>query len=405
MAEKKTEKLHMLEVEKDVSNLKDHTHLQSSTFTLIFAISISLASVLTYSCFLSMATYFKDKFNPDMYNTAIFYDNVGSLIGLLLYKQIAQRVAAGRLIMSLIVANLICSVAIMIIGETMTKSFLKILIGSLVVFIVGFSGNLLQCSSINIFFQYDHKVKSFYNGGFALSGITTTTVAMIQTNFVSETDIFRSAFYYMIFHATICVGVFIISWKYFQQHPEHNICYPSIENSEYRVSKVTLSHTFKKVYPILVSLFFIFFMSIAMPVLCALGLKLGIDNRPSLTIQIVYLIYHISDLIGKISYSWLKLENLTAAHSLTLSKIFLIVIPILALSGSDIASLRDNWKITVTLIMLEGSSKGYLNSCYYHLASCRVSQPHLSNTSYLCLISLIVGMLYGSFINMVGTSN
>ena len=238
-----------------------------------------------------------------------------------------------------------------------------------------------------------------------MSGVTSTTVAMIQIYFVSETEIFRSAFYYMIFHAIICVGAFVISWKYFQEHPEHNMCYPSIEKSEDGVSKVKLWHTFKKVYPIVTSLIFTFFMGIVMPVLCALGLKLGIDNRPSLTVQIVFLIYDVSEFIGNISYSWVKLENLTAAHTLTLSKIFLIVIPILALSGSDIASLRDNWKITISLIILEGSSKGYLNSCYYHLASCRVSQPHLSNTSYLCQISIMVGMLYGSLTNIMATSN
>ena len=135
------------------------------------------------------------------------------------------------------------------------NSFLKILIGSVVVFFVGLNGNLLQCSAINICFQYDHKVKSFYTGGFALSGVTSTTVAMIQIYFVSETEIFRSAFYYMIFHATICVGAFVISWKYFQKHPEHNICYLTIEKSEDGVSKVKLWHTFKKVYPIVTSLF------------------------------------------------------------------------------------------------------------------------------------------------------
>ena len=406
MKNKKTETLHLFEVEKKHLILNHHTHLQSSSYTLIFAISISFVSVFTFCCFLSMATYFKDKFNPDMYNKVIFCVYFGSVTALLIYKQIAERVAAGRLIMSLIAANLICSVAILIIGETMQKnSFLKILIGSVVVFFVGLNGNLLQCSAINICFQYDHKIKSFYTGGFALSGVTSTTVAMIQIYFVSETEIFRSAFYYMIFHATICIGVFIISWKYFQKHPEHNICYPSIEKSDEGVFKISLWHTFTIVYPLLISISFIFFMGIVMPVLCALGLKLGIDNRPSLTVQIVFLIYRISEFISNISYSWLKLENLTAAHTLALSKIFLIVIPILALSGSDIASLRDNWKITITLVILEGILKGYINSCLFNLASCRVSQPHLSNTSYLCQIFLMVGMLYGSFTNMVGTSN
>ena len=105
MVNKKTETYHLLEVEKNHPKLINHTHLRSSTYTLIFAISISFVSVFTLCCFLSIATYFKDKFNPDMYNTVIFCVYFGSVTALLIYKQIAERVAAGRLVMSFILGK------------------------------------------------------------------------------------------------------------------------------------------------------------------------------------------------------------------------------------------------------------------------------------------------------------
>jgi len=61
----------------------------------------------------------------------------------------------------------------------------------------------------------------------------------------------------------------------------------------------------------------------------------------------------------------------------------------------------NHWMYTMTLSAMAGFLTGHFNSLLFYTSSVRAGPVHLDNASLIMVTSLLVGLLYGSTVNLV----
>lgn len=272
-------------------------------------------------------------------------------------------------------------------------------------FLVGAFGSYLQCSMTALSFKYGEKAISIFNGGFSLSGICTTAIAILDLSFLSDSTVFEQVVYYELFQIFATASVAMISIFYFRTYPEDKY-FSSLEseaeqgNQDYIVEPSIWS-TFNLIYPVVLTMFFNFTITMSFCPVMLFTMGTGWKNE-SMAQQVILMVFNVCDFLGKLLYTRVTLEGTMRNHLLSLSKVLFVVLPCLSSGSLRVHQLENVAWLTLTASALFGWLNGYLNCSLFHIASLRVKPRHRNNAAYLCVVSLMLGFLYGSLCNLFG---
>ena len=389
--------------------VKENEKLHDRPFTnklhYSFFLLGGVSCVLVFNCFLSMENFWTTKYGPNSMNKVIFGLNVGGITGFLSYPYISRCLAPFVLVCFAPLILLICSVWAIAIGELMVEmGNIKTLSCYLVAFLVGTIGSFLQCCLTTLSFKYGQKAISIFNGGFSLSGICTTAIAMMDLSLFTNSTVFEQAAYYEGFQMVATTLVMVVNILYFRAYPTDKFLPNGSAETEECTSQSpppSLTSTFKQTYPLLFTMFFNFTVTMSFCPALLFAMGAGWKNEP-MAQQIILMIFNLCDFLGKLLYTKYTMASTMKNHGLALSKISFLVVGCFATGTHRIQGLAGNCWITFISSSIFGILNGYLNCSLFHVVSLRVGKQHRSNAAYLCVVSLMLGFLYGSLCNLLG---
>jgi hypothetical protein len=160
--------------------------------------------------------------------------------------------------------------------------------------------------------------------------------------------------------------------------------------------------TFNKI----LALFFCLILcySITMSCFPVLTLAIGkewLGDNLDLNSAYISVLFNTFDLLGKISYKWIKMKDNFLIYIVSLSRLLLVVGYILA-SDSDFKGkmVKQQWFGYMLLIVLSYSN-GYFTTVAYVLATLRCDNKQKKTSGYLMTTSLFLGLVYGSLISAI----
>lgn len=391
----------------------DHSRRKTSLVSNVFFLLSGVSCVLVVNCFLSMEQYWTSRYGANTLNVLLFGINVGGFIGFFAYPYLAIKISTAGLSIFSPLFLLVCSFLAILIGEViegpnLVKSVFCVMNG----ICVGIIGTFLQCCFTSLSFKYGKKEISIFDGGFALCGILTTLIAMANLIFFKDSSTFMQTVYYCIFQLIATCVIILVSVVYFDNYPEDKFVESLNQKEGENIRPApedtlsdgpSLTSTFKLIYPLLFSMGFNFAVTMSMCPVILFGLGMGWENV-SMGQQVTLIVFNSSDFVGKLSYAWLPLTDTLANHLLALAKIVFPAISTLSLASFSNDELRDKAAVTLSMSAALGLMHGYLNSSIFHLASVRVKKRHRNNASYLSVLAIMIGFLYGSVCNLFGVT-
>ena len=407
------------------------TQKKSSIQTVFFWVS-GIATLFVWNSVLSLTDYFQSRYDKSADKYYPFFYNIGGFIAFLFFDFIMKRTKLKTVIMGVPVVLVLISIGIFVLGEihkepSQTKFYIFL---SLMVF-SGFMNSIMQTGLIRYSFAFSFKEISFYNTGTALVGVIVNVIALINSLvFVSDekTDpetisnqFFWKGLIYTIFQVLVLSIVLVVFSKYASVHmkedPNSTPANPPLEGGE-MISVAASTETVLSQLPnpslistlLIISPYFfnmILIYSITLGVFPGFTFALGLGwSNFGTSIQIILLIFNVSDMIGKYLYSSYPMKDGPLPLLSSLSRIvFVVFIVVMFNEKTAIPELIGKWWVTTIYVSLLAITNGYLTSALFSLSSERVNDRHKKNSGFLMTFGLLLGLTYGSFAILLGTKS
>lgn len=412
----------------------------SKFLRLLFFATYGFATLYVFNCLVSMVNYWNVKFGPKGLVNALAAKNFGGIIGYLVFRPISGMFPISKQLYIYPAVTVLGSTIILVVGETMPiGSDLKLGIAMISAFMVGSASSGIQCCITEYMFRFGAPEIAFMNGGRAFSGVVTTLIAMVNIVFIPAHEVFTQALAYQIFQVVALLIIISITMRYYYlsstdkhlftvpklarkarlaakaeakaaakrereklQEQAGGINQPLVEIAQSAVSvsdlpDPSLWSTFKEIYPYFFNMFLVF--TITMNIVPAISFAMGTGWESLLSDQLIYLIFNIADLVGKMIFSYCILENPFWNNLLSLLRFGFVVLACYAIGPDNIPMLRNNMWVNLSFTFGVGLTGGYLNSSLFHTAAQRTSSRHKPNMAFLLIFAILAGLSYGAFVN------
>ena len=390
---------------------------KTSTLSLVFFCTGGLSSLFVFNCFISMEPYWKERYGPSTLRYILFAMNIGGIFGFLTYRPASRFLPLKLQAYLLPPISFFCSLGSYALGELFREQSMgKSISINLAAFVVGLAGSFLQNCFTQMCFSFGDAEIASMNSGMGLAGVLTALIALLQAAYFPSKSTSESALYYISFQAVIVVWIFGVCLKFysvqrsqlakltaFKPEKTSQLSTKLLTNNSPTASlsqAPSLWATFKLIYPLVITLFCNFVVSMTIFPSVSLGFSLGWEGATE--VQVTILNYNLLDLIGKALFAVLPLYSHGANHSLALLRFLHNAFAAYVFGGlaSNQADIIGNWKVSLVFTAVLGIFGGYLNSSLLAIASRKAGDLHGNNAAYLMVLAIMSGLLYGSGVNV-----
>jgi Nucleoside transporter len=399
----------------------------SSKLRYLFFGTSAFAALYVFNCLLSLVDYWNDRYPKGTFDLSLLIGNIGGLVGLLSARQLSKTFTPGKLIMWGSPATFLGSALILLVGETVPVSigWPKKALGAFGGFIVGAAGSITQTSITSYAFRFGAIEIAAMNSGIAVAGMVTVLIAMANIQFTSP-SLTTQVISYEIFQLVGVLLIFSITKAYFNSAKSDHYLFSALKESdsssytdvqgsvgtfaqsnlhfkskdEVSEAPPTIWSTFKIIYPYWLSIFVVYMITMSLVPGVVFGLGIGWDNPQSS--QVILLIFNTVDLMGRYMFGIWVIESKSANLWMSLARILMVIFSAMVLMPSGMVEYMNNWSITLTITAITGLTTGYLNCSLFHLASEHTKGRHSVNSAFLMILGIMLGLAYGSLINVVG---
>ena len=390
---------------------------KTSVLSLVFFCTGGLSSLFVFNCFISMEPYWKERYGPSTLRYILFAMNIGGIAGFLTYRPASRFLRLKWQAILLPPLSFFCSLGSYALGELLPEeSLAKSLAINAAAFVVGLSGSFLQNCFTQMCFSFGDAEIASMNSGMGLAGVLTALIALLQAAYLPSQSTSESALYYISFQAFIVVWILGVCLRFYamQKRLAAKLSAIKAEKSSELSTKLltdsspntsiklapSLGSTFKLIYPLVISLFCNFLISMSIFPTISLGLSLGWEGPTE--VQVTILNYNVLDLIGKALFAVMPLYSHGANHSVVLLRFLHNVFAAYVFGGvaANQADITGDWRVSLGFTAVLGIFGGYLNSSLLAAAARKASGPHGNNAAYLMVLAIMSGLLYGSGVNV-----
>lgn len=417
---------------------------ERDTLRIMFFGTIGFGTLYVFNCLVSIVNYWEVRYGPRGLVDALAAKNFGGIIGYLISRPISGLFSKDKQLFIYPGLTFLGSTAILVAGELVERdSYYKMGIGMVAAFTVGTASSLIQCCITEYVFKFGTAEIAFLNGGRAFSGVVTTLIAMANIALIPHDDVFKQALAYQIFQLVALIFIAYITLRYYKKFPEDDYLFvkpkrrlrrkandassndtesnytnqisladssrpateqfllPAKEESVTpTVVNPSLWSTFKIIYPYFFNMFLVFV--ITMNLVPAISFEMGTSWDSLQSDQLIYLVFNIADLVGKMIFSYYIIESPFWNNFISLSRFGFVVMACYAIGPPHVKELNNDMLVNLTFTFMVGFTGGYLNSSVFHVASLETKNEHQSNSAFLIIFAILAGLSYGAFVNTFG---
>ena len=417
---------------------------ERDSLRILFFGTIGFGTLYVFNCLVSIVNYWNVRYGPRGLVDALAAKNFGGIIGYLISRPISGLFAKNKQLFIYPSLTVLGSTAILIAGEFIEErdSMIKLGVGLVSAFVVGAASSLIQCCITEYVFKFGTAEIAFLNGGRAFSGVVTTLIAMANIALIPQEEVFRQALAYQIFQFVTLIFIGFITLKYYRKYPEDEylfgkpkrkvkklgqassklsedsmtnqitivdtsrqltepiILQQGTDQGAVSVPDPSLWSTFKIIYPYFFNMFLVFVITMNLVPAISFAMGTGWDSLQS--DQLIYLIFNIADLIGKMIFSYFIIESPFWNNFISLTRFGLVIMACYAIGPPQVKELQNDMLVNLSFTFMVGFTGGYLNSSVFHVASSETKNEHQSNSAFLMIFAILAGLSYGAFVNTFG---
>ena len=389
---------------------------KSSLFRLVFFWQTGISSLFVWQSILSLTGYMLGRYHKNAPTYYPFFYNLGGYIAFIFFDMLSRLFTMRQIFIVVPPIQVAFFVVIIIIGEVSPNAAgesntTKFIILLAIVCFLGFINSIMQISQIRYSFRYGDKEIAAQQNGAALVGIVCVTISLILAVTLRVDQLSLNGIIFVIFQIVALVGIMFVNIKYSNTylkphaepaHAEAGAVAPQKADIPEEKGPSKLA-TLKIILPFFFNM--VLTLAILLSVFPALNISLGIgwDANPGAAIQVIILVYNITDFAGRVLGGIWLIQNARALFTFSLIRIVLVAFAAAVFYKEPYMPLIGKWYVSVIYMSLIGLTNGYTYTALFSLSARRVDKVHQGNSGYLMSLALLTGLTYGSLTILVGS--
>lgn len=386
----------------------------------VFFWASGVATLFVWSAVVSQTDYLKNRFRQDVDKIYPFYNFLGGLLAMMLYRNVFCRYSVKQRITRMPPILVAISIAIYYTGEYMVKSSTKFYLLMAMCFADGFFSAVLQTTLIAYSFLFARYEISYCSAGGALVAIIINVVAFVNEISFEENRHDIKGLLYLVFQISTLSILMIIFGTFASACPKDlkkgDVSKKQLDDalkvvhmeagtqmSQEKLPNTSLWKIFMHIHSYFFSMFLTYTITLSVyPGLC---LDLGLNWSATASSQIIMFIFNLFDCIGKYAYALKKMPDNWVPRCLALLRVAFIIFAILVFGTYSHPEFTQRPLITVIFTLLLGLSNGYLTAGLFSLSAESCLPEQRDGAGYLMTLALTGGLCYGALCTTLSTSS
>ena|SRR3990167_4939940 len=387
----------------------------------IFFWQTGVSSLFVWQSILSLTGYMLGRYHKNAPTYYPFFYNLGGYTAFFLFDKLSKVFTMRQVFLIVPPIQVAFFVVIIIIGEVNPNppgenSTTKFIILLAIVCFLGFINSLMQIFQIRYSFSYSNNEIAAQQNGAALVGIVCVAISLILAVTLRIDQLSLNGIIFVVFQIVALIAIMFINIKYANKYLKPQNDQPSqvggvapapvtaaAKSEVPEVQGPTKFSTLKLIAPFFFNM--VLTLSILLSIFPALNIAIGIgwDANPGAAIQVIILVYNVTDFIGRVLAGFFLLSNQKVLFIFSLLRVGLVAFAAAIFYREPYAPVIGKWYVSVIFMTLIGITNGYTYTALFSLSARRVDKVHQANSGYLMSLALITGLTYGSLTILVGS--